>query len=382
MAASRQQLEWTNAALDVRVNDLARANGDLRNLFDSTHIATVFLDIDFRVRSFTPAATDIFELDDSDIGHLLCELESLISYPELNLDICQALKKLAMVEREVASSDGRYFVVRIHPYRDTDDRIAGAVLNLIDVTDTVKAETALRESENRLKTLLAELQHRVRNTLAVVKSITARTADASSSVDEMATHLAGRLDAFARVQAAVTRNPDAGVDLAALVSDELLAHAAYEGEQLGINGPSIALRPKAAESVSLALHELATNAVKHGALMSKQGRIDISWRLQGEGDEASIDFKWAESGVDGAPAKAARHGFGVELLTRILPYDLGAKTDLRFKSDGISFTMQLPVKHLAAAPGRAPRKGRLSLAAEGRHRQRAAPSSPTAGSRV
>jgi two-component sensor histidine kinase len=212
---------------------------------------------------------------------------------------------------------------------------------------------ALRESEARLRVLLAEIQHRVRNTLALVKSIAARTAQSSSSIDEMAAHFAGRLDAFARVQAAVTRNPEAGIDLAGMVTEELLVHAAQEGEQLTIQGPDVALRPKAAESVSLALHELATNAVKHGALMSKNGRIDIGWWLNGKGGDAEVEFKWAESGVYGSVAKPRRKGFGIELLTRVLPYDLGATTRLDFAPDGISFTMQLPVEHLIELDGAA-----------------------------
>ncbi|HVU29262.1 MAG TPA: HWE histidine kinase domain-containing protein, partial [Sphingomicrobium sp.] len=245
--------------------------------------------------------------------------------------------------------DGNHYIARVHPYRSVDNFIAGAVLTFLDVTRTVKAEAALRESEARLRLLLAELQHRVRNTLALVKSITKRTAESSSSVDDMAAHLAGRLDAFARVQSAVTRNPDAGVGLASIVADELLAHAVHEGERLVVDGPDIALRPKAAESISLALHELTTNAVKHGALGTKEGRVAISWRLDGSGSKRMMQFQWSERGLDGKVAKPRRNGFGMELLTRILPYDLGAKTSVEFDPDGLLFSMKLPAKHFAEA---------------------------------
>lgn len=345
-----EELHTVNAELDHRVRDLGKANSDLRNLLESTQIATIFLDNDLRVRSFTPAATEIFHLLETDIGRPIDHLGSRVSYPDLGTDVDKVLTKLGTVEREVTSRDGRHYISRVHPYRSVDNFIAGAVLTFLDVTSTVRAEAALRDSESRLRTLLAELQHRVRNTLALVKSITTRTAEASDSVEEMAAHLTGRLDAFARVQSAVTRNPEAGVDLMSLLSDELLAHAAHEGDQFTAKGPTVALQPKAAESMSLALHELTTNAVKHGALHGRNGgRIAVRWTYEGTDGDRHLSFEWAERGVDGTSADLEREGFGMELLKRILPYDLGAKTDVDFGGDGLKFAMQLPINHVIDA---------------------------------
>ena len=319
-----EELQTVNTELDIRVRDLARANSDLTNLLESTQIATVFLDNDLRVRSFTPAATEIFHLLETDVGRPIDHLGSRVEYPDLSEDVRKVLSKLGTIERDVSSKDGRSYIARVLPYRSIDNFIAGAVITFVDVTSTVNAELALRESEARLRTLLAELQHRVRNTLAVVKSITHRTAESSSSVDEMAAHLNGRLDAFARVQSAVTRNPDGGVNLRSLIDDELLAHAAHEGEGLSVHGPDVALRAKAAESVSLALHELTTNAVKHGALTERKGgRIGIKWRLNGARNGRDLSFEWIENHANGRTGEPERRGFGMELLTRILPYDLG-----------------------------------------------------------
>ena len=344
-----EELQTVNAELDHRVRDLARANSDLRNLLESTQIATIFLDNDLRVRSFTPTATELFHLLETDVGRPIDHLGSRVEYPDLSEDVRLVLMKLGTIERDVSSKDGRSYIARVLPYRSVDNFIAGAVITFVDVTSTVKAESALRESEGRLRTLLAELQHRVRNTLAIVKSITQRTADSSSSVDEMAAHLSGRLDAFARVQAAVTRNPDAGVDLRSLIDDELIAHAAQHNDGVAVDGPDVWLLPKAAESVSLAVHELATNAVKHGALSdSNGGRIAIKWKLNGRGGGArDLRFEWTEKNGNGSVPEPRRHGFGMELLTRILPYDLGAKTNVEFRNTGLRFQMDLPGAHLA-----------------------------------
>ncbi|MGN6059529.1 MAG: CheR family methyltransferase, partial [Sphingomicrobium sp.] len=340
-----EELQTVNAELAHRVGDLARANSDLRNLLESTQIATIFLDNDLRVRSFTPTATEIFHLLDSDVGRPIDHLGATITYPELSEDVRKVLTKLGTVEREVKSRDGAHFIARVHPYRSIDNFIAGAVLTFLDVTNTVRAEQALRESEARLRLLLSELQHRVRNTLGIVKSITRRTAETSGSMDEMAALLSSRLDAFARVQAAVTRNPEEGVSLKNLVADELLAHGLRDGDTVEIDGPDIRLKARAAESMSLAVHELATNAIKHGPAGVNGGRVAVQWELNGDGGERQLDFRWFEPS-DGSAVKPKREGFGFELLTRGLPYDLNGKTRLEFGDGGIEFNMQVPLASL------------------------------------
>ena len=340
-----EELQTVNAELAHRVSDLARANSDLRNLLESTQIATIFLDNDLRVRSFTPAATDIFHLLEGDVGRPIEHLGSRVSYPELTEDVRKVLTKLGTAEREVMSKEGAHYIARVHPYRSVDNFIAGAVLTFLDVTSTVRAEAALRESEARLRLLLSELQHRVRNTLGLVKSITNRTAQSSRTVDDMAVLLGGRLDAFARVQAAVTRNPDQGVDFASLIADELLAHGLKDGESVSIAGPEIRLKPRAAESMSLAVHELATNAIKHGEAGRNGGRIAVSWRINGDGGEKKLEFEWVEKGSNG-DGKPRRKGFGYELLTRSLPYDLEGTTKLDLRPDGVHFNLEAPVDSL------------------------------------
>lgn len=205
--------------------------------------------------------------------------------------------------------------------------------------------TERRRAAEHQQMLLFELQHRVRNTLAVIRSIIRRTAEATDDRQEMLMHLNGRIDAFARVQTAVTRDPARGVDLAMLIADELRAAGIGEGPRLAIVGPTIGLSPKAAETIGLAIHELATNAIKYGALAVPRGALAIAWSVAADAAEPALDFRWTETHVPGA-ATARRKGFGTEILTRTIPYELKATSDLRFGPDGVIFTMAAPMARL------------------------------------
>ena len=238
--------------------------------------------------------------------------------------------------RHGASGEYRWHQTRATPLPLQDGGIVEWVGTSTDVEE-------LRQLQRHQQTLLAELQHRVRNTLGVIRSIARRTAERSTSVDEMSSHFQGRLDAFSRVQAVVTRNPEAGVDLVSLIEDELLAHAAREGETLTIDGPEVSLSPRAAESISLAIHELATNAVKYGALTGENGRVAVRWeRIASDGKER-LRLVWEENGVDLPPGPPERQGFGLELLQRSLPYDLRAETNIEFRREGVRFEMIVPL---------------------------------------
>lgn len=240
---------------------------------------------------------------------------------------------------DAASGRHRWFQTRALPVRDDHGAIDEWLGTSTDVED-------LHALQQRQQLLVAELQHRVRNTLGIIKSITRRTAQSSQTVEDMAAHLDGRIEAFSRVQSVVTRDPGAGVSLLALVEEELLAHATREGRQLSIRGDALMLSPRAAESFSLGIHELTTNAVKHGALSARHGRVDVRWRVDGE----QLLFEWSEAGLDAPLKDPDGDGFGMELLVESLPYDLDAETRLNFAPDGLQFTLRAPVKNLLAQP--------------------------------
>lgn len=245
--------------------------------------------------------------------------------------------------------DGSAYVLdwRIAAIRDGTGRVSRWVAIQRDVT-------AQRQAEERQRFLVAELQHRVRNILAVVRSVARRTAATSQTAEDYAMHLDGRLNALARTQALATRNPFLGIDLAFLVAEELLSCAAQEGEQVNIDGPDVRLQPKAADTFGLAVHELATNAVKFGALSNPAGRIRVAWRIEGATTPErppKLRFEWAEAGLRGLGSAPQRRGFGTELLERTLPFELGAETSLAFAPDGVRCRIALPLTERIVVSG-------------------------------
>jgi PAS domain S-box-containing protein len=244
--------------------------------------------------------------------------------------------------RHAASGADRWFATRASPIRDSDGRILEWLGTSTDIDE-------LRRLQEHQKALLAELQHRVRNTLSVVRSIARRTAETSASLDDYTAHFDGRLSAFARTQAVVTRDPRRGVDFACIVREELAAHATKLGRQLRVEGPELRLKPKAAETLGLAVHELAINAVKYGALSSPHGRIEVAWSVEpGHGDPCRLRFSWQESGLRKPLAPPERRGFGTELIERSLAYDLGARSRLEIRREGARCTIELPLTDAVA----------------------------------
>ena len=146
-----EELTTINQELKIKVEELSQANSDFKNLMNSTDIGTVFLDRSLRVKLFTPRARDIFNLITADIGRPLSDINSKLIYDRLLPDIDHVVESLQTAEREVATRDGRWYMMRLLPYRTSEDRINGTVLTFIDITKRKLAEESLRRSDERLR---------------------------------------------------------------------------------------------------------------------------------------------------------------------------------------------------------------------------------------
>lgn len=254
----------------------------------------------------------------------------------------QAIEAATPAEHQhrIRRHDGtyRWHLARMEPVQGDDGKITAWFGTITDIDE-------LKRLQQHEHLLLTELQHRVRNTLAVVRSLVRRTSEHGTSIADYVRDLDGRLSAFARTQAYVTRDPLHGVSLAAILHDELTAHAARKGEQVAIGGPELRLQPIAADRIGLAIHELATNALKYGALAADGGQIRVAWRVVDGQDGPSLLFDWIEA-VPGGIGQPSTQGFGTELLTQGLPYELGATTALAHTATGIQFHLEVQMSRL------------------------------------
>lgn len=145
MQSLNEELQTVNSELQIKVDELSRTNNDMKNLLNSTDIATLFLDNDLKVRRFTTQATKIIKLIPGDVGRPITDLASDLLYPELPADALEVLQKLGFAEKPVNARDGRWFTVRIMPYRTLDDRIDGVVITFADITVAKTLEAKLRD---------------------------------------------------------------------------------------------------------------------------------------------------------------------------------------------------------------------------------------------
>ena len=156
MQSLNEELQTVNAELQAKVDDYSRVNNDMKNLLNSTEIATLFLDKELNIRRFTHQATKIFKLIKSDIGRPFTDQVSELVYPGLSDDALEVLSTLVFKQKEIPARDGRWFLVRIMPYRTFDDRIDGLVITFINISDHKRIEEKLIKSETMSRILLSD----------------------------------------------------------------------------------------------------------------------------------------------------------------------------------------------------------------------------------
>ena len=154
MQSLNEELQTVNAELQSKVDEFSRVNNDMKNLLNSTDIATLFLDKELNIRRFTNQATKIFKLIKSDIGRPFTDQVSDLIYPELASDATEVLRTLVFIQKQIPTRDGRWFFIRIMPYRTLDDRIEGLVITFINISDLKQTEVKLHETEQMNRLLL------------------------------------------------------------------------------------------------------------------------------------------------------------------------------------------------------------------------------------
>ncbi len=444
-----EELQTINAELNNRNDSLVRSNSDLANLFDSTSIATLFLDRDMRIRRFTPRLLEIFNVREGDEGRPISDIVTHLTQDGLGQDVQQVLLTLVPREREVAVAAGATsYLMQVRPYQDLNNVIDGAVVTFVDISERKKHEQARsklaaivessqdaiighdlgglvtswnggaerllgtpagaavgrpmpallrdalpfdwprllamldasehppsfecagtagngrqvelsvtispvrqadgrvagvsvvardigarRAAEQKATLLLGELDHRVKNILAIVSAVISQTLKTTASPEAFAAEVGGRVQAIAKAHSLLTQSGQGEVSLRAILQTEL---APYDqaGGRLAVTGPDVMLTPKAGLALAMAVHELASNAAKYGGLSTAAGRLAVACDIAPGAGASLLTLTWAETGGP-AVSKPIRRGFGTTLIERALAHELDAEVDRQFLPEGL-----------------------------------------------
>ena len=346
----------TDLSVHRRAEEIAAAERFTRSILEQATEAIVVLDIGGRITHASGVAEQM--AGGSPVGRMFSECFSLaagdpadaalLERSSTRLDAMLATRPFHGIEvtlRGRAVAAGRTFLLSAGPLLDEGKTAVGSIVTLTDIT-------ARKRAEEQQTVLVAELNHRVKNILAIVQSVAAQTIRNAGSLDTFNERFAGRLRALALAHDILTKTRWGGVELTQLLGEI----AAPYRERVALEGPQLLLPSQTVVPLSLVLHELMTNAAKYGAL-SGAGRIELAWHRETLGEDTSVHMLWREAG--GPPVvPPATSGFGTKLIERVLTYDLDGAAALDFRPGGVECKLRFLVDSSKAAdasslPGRA-----------------------------
>jgi two-component system, chemotaxis family, CheB/CheR fusion protein len=457
-----EELQTVNSELKLKLEAISRAHSDLQNLVAATDIGTLFLDSGLRIKRFTERVTELFSITGTDEGRSITDFAHQLEYQDLVKDARGVLANLTPIHHEIRSRGGRWYDMRMRPYRTVDDKIDGVVITFVDITERRQIDQALRVSEENLRQdhrlvelsrdpifiwdfddgivfwnrgseelygysseealgkrkdkllttevpgssfaalraklladgsyegevrhrtkdgrelmietrivlqsmggrrlalestrdvterkqwerrqqlLLGELAHRVRNTLAVVQAIAHQSMRTSKTSEEFVQRFDGRLSALASTHSLLVSAEWEGADLATLAHSQLEPYTSENPDRVRISGEPVTLQADLATPFGLILHELATNAAKHGSLSRPKGSVTVEWTVT-RNDPRILKVVWREQG--GPPVhEPVTSGFGSALIENGIA---SATVKREFERSGLICTIELPLSKLA-----------------------------------
>jgi two-component system, chemotaxis family, CheB/CheR fusion protein len=375
-----EELHTVNLRLTEKIDELDQANSDLRNLFESTEIATVFVDRHLVIRSFTPAIASLYNLIPSDQGRPLTDISTRLEYRSLREDVARVLQTLEPLERRVVRGDSAArFIMRILPYREPDSTVSGVLVTFVDVTNIVQAEEALVEADSRKDIFLATLSHELRNPLAPIRIAAQLLQSPELSRDDLAHAQA----IISRQVAHMSSLLDDLLDVSRITRDDLLLKKQYVNVQVLMEDAVEAVRPAVdvrhhtlrveypAEPIWLEVDpvritQVITNLLANAAKYTPNGgQVFLETRLEPQ----HFLIRVRDTGVGLAPVAMskifqmftridtevtrAEGGLGIGLaLAKGLTLLHGGQLQVHSagRGQGSEFTIRLPLSLIAAAP--------------------------------
>ncbi len=233
---------------------------------------------------------------------------------------------------------------RSQPFSEAEIRVAEMLrISLIEIVlrMTDEAQEERRRAAERQDLLIAELNHRVRNILALIRGLLRQSREPGEYHPAL-NMLDGRIQSLARAHDQITKDNWSPAPLGLLIETEAAAYLGGKSERIEVSGPDVLLQPQAFTTLALVFHELMTNSAKYGAL-SDSGRVTVDWRIDIDGD---LQIEWRERG--GPPVRPpSREGFGSTIINRSIPYDLGGEARVRYELIGLEVDLCVPARHVS-----------------------------------
>jgi PAS domain S-box-containing protein len=335
----------------LRAQDLSRQRErQFRDLLDALPGAIYTTDAEGRITYFNESAATLWGHRPTIGSSEWCGSWKL-RWPDgtpMAHDACPmaiALKEGRPIRNSEAAAerpDGTHvpFIASPTPLYDETGRLIGAVNMLVDITERKRAEA-------EQATLVRELHHRVKNTLATVQAIMGSTARTSATIDDFKTALNGRIGSLARTHLLLS-DEGGSVAFGDILRKELAAFDDGRDGRIRLNGPDVDLPPHLAVMLGMAVHELTTNAARHGALSVHGGNVDVAWTVSRDAGRCTLAIDWVES--DGPKVTGPeRRGFGSRLLEAVLPGQIQAHTRIDYPADGVRVYCAVPLPANASA---------------------------------
>ena len=243
---------------------------------------------------------------------------------------------------------------RSRPWTDVDVHLAESLrITLLEVvlrlTDIATKER--KAAQQRQELLIAELNHRVRNILALIRGLISQSKERAMSIEDFASVVGGRIQALARAHDQITTDNWGPASLRALFVAESAAYLNQKAGRVALEGPDVLLEPQAFSTLALVVHELLTNSAKYGALCDSGGKVRVTWLID---DAGKLVVDWQEEG--GPPVRVpSRRGFGSTIIERSIPFDLKGEADINYQFDGLKARFSIPAAYVHVDEAKKPR---------------------------
>jgi len=318
---------------------------------------------ELRFAQFAQASPDvlwIYDVDSRRFEYVSPSIKELIDHPPEEVEAQpqiwlskiheadrQAVEKMLRETRDDAQEPVEYRIVRDGAQRWVRDKaflLPAEANHGPRVAGLARDVTEAKRAEQQRELLIGELNHRVKNTLALVQALAAHTRHAAVSPTDFEQAFTSRLHALGHAHDLLTQTHWKGTSLHQVIETALAPFSVYGSSQarVEVEGPQVWLNSNTAVTLTLAFHELATNAAKYGALSTNKGRVDIFWEARPAGEPQEVLLQWRESGGPIVEAPS-RKGFGTMLIEKVLAYEAEGEAKLEFLPTGVAFMFRLPL---------------------------------------